>query len=307
MKRYQIFGLTALFLGGSILPSFGLGGVARSPSPPQGGNFFRGGAQSRGHCGGPGRNFGGGNRFGNNRFGNNCFGNNRFGKFGNFGNFGNFDSGFRDGTIIVQDGFVFRDGVLLRDGLRGRNRFGNGANDISVNVGGGGWGDWGGGWGGYGIYPPWYRLNYYAPWMSDYENGTAWTNIPTSHAAEAYAFPGTYLMPPGYAPSVDAMAVAYGQAGGYAQGGYPGYGGYAQPGYPQQPGYGMPRPNPNVAGLDVVVGVQRELRRRGFYQGVVNGLSDGATRAAIRAYESSVGLPVTGVIGIPLLRSLGFF
>jgi hypothetical protein len=153
---------------------------------------------------------------------------------------------------------------------------------IVVNGGGGyGYGDYNNS--NYLGYPPWYRLNYYTPWMSDYENGTAWTNIPSSHAAEGYGFPsnGNNAMPMGY------NGMGYnGNAGGYdgSQGG-----------------------NPELAGLDVVVGVQRELRRRGFYQGVVNGISDAATRAAVRSYEANVGLPVTGVIGLPLLRSLGFF
>lgn len=57
---------------------------------------------------------------------------------------------------------------------------------------------------------------------------------------------------------------------------------------------------------DLVVGVQRELRRRGFYGGAVNGVSDLATRTAIRSYEARAGLPVTGQIGTMLLRSLGF-
>ena len=57
---------------------------------------------------------------------------------------------------------------------------------------------------------------------------------------------------------------------------------------------------------DFVVAVQRELRRRGFYSGAINGTSDAVTRAAIRSFEASAGLPVTGIIGTQLLRSLGF-
>ena len=55
-----------------------------------------------------------------------------------------------------------------------------------------------------------------------------------------------------------------------------------------------------VAG-DVVANVQRVLRYRGFYRGPVDGLSGPATRAAIRAYDISVGLPPTGVIDARLL------
>ena len=124
--------------------------------------------------------------------------------------------------------------------------------------------------------PPWYRLNYYTPWMSDYENGTAYQNIPTSHAWRGYGVPDDY----------------------------PGATSYNGPLPPQ----GAPAEYQQAASanVDFVVGVQRELRRRGFYRGLVNGISDAPTRAAIRAYETSMGLPVTGVIGVPLLRTLGF-
>ena len=122
-------------------------------------------------------------------------------------------------------------------------------------------------------YPPWYRLNYYTPWMSDYENGTAWQNIPSSHAEIGYGSPMGYSNAP-----ADTAAQAAG-----------------------------PNAPADAANVDYVVAVQRELRRRGFYRGVVNGVSDAPTRAAIRAYESSIGLPVTGIIGFPLLRTLGFF
>jgi len=123
-------------------------------------------------------------------------------------------------------------------------------------------------------YPPWYRLNYYTPWQSDYENGTAWQNVPSSHAEAGYGFGGS---PMGYP---NAAADNGAQAAG---------------------------PGADAARVDFVVAVQRELRRRGFYRGVVNGVSDAPTRAAIRAYETSMGLPVTGIIGLPLLRTLGFF
>lgn len=168
-------------------------------------------------------------------------------------------------------------------GSRFRNRGNNQGNVIVINGGGGyGYGDYNNS--NYLGYPPWYRLNYYTPWMSDYEDGTAWTNIPSSHAADGYAFPSS--------GNSGAMSMGYNNM---AYNGVPG-------------GYdGSQGGNPELAGLDVVVGVQRELRRRGFYQGVVNGISDAATRAAIRSYEANSGLPVTGVIGLPLLRSLGFF
>ena len=121
--------------------------------------------------------------------------------------------------------------------------------------------------------PPWYRLNYYTPTTEEIDNGTAYQNIPSSHAWRGYGVPD---------------------------------------GYPGTTGYGMPASQANVqAGaqqnVDFVVAVQRELRRRGFYNGIVNGISDAATRSAIRSFEARAGLPVTGVIGVPLLRTFGFF
>lgn len=110
----------------------------------------------------------------------------------------------------------------------------------------------------------------------------------------------------------------------YVSGG--GYGGFA--GYPYYP-YGYPTypnstlnqypssyyysnlapvaaydPAPAGVGGDVVSNVQRALRSRRFYFGPIDGVSGPATRAAIRAYDSAAGLPVTGVIDANLLASL---
>jgi hypothetical protein len=150
-------------------------------------------------------------------------------------------------------------------------------------------------------YPPWYRLNYYTPWMSDYRNGTAWTKIPTSHAAEGYGLPSSLnTMPSGYY-----AWLASGGGGAINTGYAPNYSPNMSAAYPNA-GYNNPQAANALAGNDIVVVVQRELRRRGFYQGLVNGISDSATRTAIRAYESSAGLPATGgIIGLDLLRSLG--
>ena len=51
--------------------------------------------------------------------------------------------------------------------------------------------------------------------------------------------------------------------------------------------------------------VQRELRRRGFYRGSLDGDIGPASRAAIRAYQAQRGLRVTGRIDSSLLRALG--
>lgn len=100
---------------------------------------------------------------------------------------------------------------------------------------------------------------------------------------------------------------------------YPYYGGYYPYGYYNNPTYAasnayypdytMTAPGvfaspPTLVAGDVVANVQRFLRYRGFYRGPVDGLSGPATRAAIRAYAASVGLPPTGVIDARLLISM---
>ncbi len=51
--------------------------------------------------------------------------------------------------------------------------------------------------------------------------------------------------------------------------------------------------------------VQRELRRRGYYYGPIDGAIGPQSRAAIRAYQAKRGLYITGSINQSLLRSLG--
>jgi putative peptidoglycan binding protein len=51
--------------------------------------------------------------------------------------------------------------------------------------------------------------------------------------------------------------------------------------------------------------VQRELRRRGYYHGVIDGDIGPGSRAAIRAYQANHGLAVTGRIDGGLIRALG--
>ena len=50
--------------------------------------------------------------------------------------------------------------------------------------------------------------------------------------------------------------------------------------------------------------VQRELRRRGYYRGSIDGDIGPGSRAAIRAYQYDRGLSATGRIDSSLLRSL---
>lgn len=56
---------------------------------------------------------------------------------------------------------------------------------------------------------------------------------------------------------------------------------------------------------DLAVDVQRELRRRGYYHGPIDGDVGPGTRNAIRNYQDDRGLPVTGRIDRYLLHSLG--
>lgn len=59
---------------------------------------------------------------------------------------------------------------------------------------------------------------------------------------------------------------------------------------------------PAVANVEIQV--QRELAKRGYYGGVIDGAIGSQTRAAIRTYQVDKNLPVTGRIDGNLLRSL---
>lgn len=56
---------------------------------------------------------------------------------------------------------------------------------------------------------------------------------------------------------------------------------------------------------ELAVDVQRELRRRGYYRGAIDGDVGPGTRSAIRDYQDDRGLSATGRIDRSLLRSLG--
>jgi hypothetical protein len=55
---------------------------------------------------------------------------------------------------------------------------------------------------------------------------------------------------------------------------------------------------------ELAVDVQRELRRRGYYNGPIDGDIGPGSRSAIRAYQADRGLTVTGRVDSRLLRSL---
>jgi len=66
----------------------------------------------------------------------------------------------------------------------------------------------------------------------------------------------------------------------------------------------QPRPVYVANSYSSAAGVQRELARRGYYNGAIDGVVGPQTRAAIRTYQVDRALPVTGRIDTPLLRSL---
>ena len=74
----------------------------------------------------------------------------------------------------------------------------------------------------------------------------------------------------------------------------------------QQGSQAVPAPAPQaiVPSTDLVGGIQGELRQRGYVVPSLNGRLDGPTAAAIRAYQSSAGLTMTGQPSEELLSSL---
>ena len=91
-------------------------------------------------------------------------------------------------------------------------------------------------------------------------------------------------------------------------------------GYPYGYGYGYPYYGASASlyyngyrptyrgvsrGGSVVVQVQQELARAGYYRGAIDGVIGNGTRSAIRAYERANGLPVDGRLDTQLLRTMG--
>lgn len=58
-------------------------------------------------------------------------------------------------------------------------------------------------------------------------------------------------------------------------------------------------------GGSVVVAVQQELARAGYYNGAIDGIPGSGTRSAVRRYERATGLPVDGRIDSNLLSAMG--
>lgn len=91
--------------------------------------------------------------------------------------------------------------------------------------------------------------------------------------------------------------------------------GYARTGFSIglgfSPSYQCPSPGyyggyyPSHYANSLEMAVQRELARRGYYHGAIDGVIGPRSRTAIRAFQAHRGLVVTGVIDTRLLRALG--
>jgi peptidoglycan hydrolase-like protein with peptidoglycan-binding domain len=85
------------------------------------------------------------------------------------------------------------------------------------------------------------------------------------------------------------------------------YGYYPRCAYPRyySSGYGYGYGYRTYRASSSALDVQAALANRGYYYGEIDGIIGPQSRNAIRRYQVDYGLPVTGVIDYPLLRSLG--
>jgi peptidoglycan hydrolase-like protein with peptidoglycan-binding domain len=85
--------------------------------------------------------------------------------------------------------------------------------------------------------------------------------------------------------------------------------------YPSNPGAVPPPAGGLLAGTpyensppeiqhDLVVSAQMALLRRGFYRGEIDGVYNSTLEFSLRAYQSRVGLPVTGLLNLETLAAL---
>ena len=87
--------------------------------------------------------------------------------------------------------------------------------------------------------------------------------------------------------------------------------GYWYPAYGYDSGYSNYRFDEPIYGYNsldpgqVIVNVQRELRRNGYYRGSIDGLIGPATRSALAQFQRDRGLAVTRAIDGPTLATLG--
>jgi hypothetical protein len=87
--------------------------------------------------------------------------------------------------------------------------------------------------------------------------------------------------------------------------------GYWYPAYGYDPAYTTYRFDEPIYGYNslepgqVLVNVQQELRRQGYYRGAIDGLIGPMTRAALARYQRDNGLYVTRAVDGPTLAALG--
>ena len=86
--------------------------------------------------------------------------------------------------------------------------------------------------------------------------------------------------------------------------------GYWYPAWGYDPGYYYPYDGPiygynDLAPDQVVVNVQAQLQRDGYYSGPVDGILGPMTRQAIAAFQADHGLAVTSAVDEPTLATLG--
>ena len=87
--------------------------------------------------------------------------------------------------------------------------------------------------------------------------------------------------------------------------------GYWYPAYGYDPAYSTYRFDEPIYGYNaleprqVLVNVQRQLRRQGYYRGAIDGLIGPQTRAAIARFQRDNGLYVTRAVDGPTLAALG--
>ena len=90
----------------------------------------------------------------------------------------------------------------------------------------------------------------------------------------------------------------------YSYSDYPYYG-YSPYGYNYGYYYNRSPYRDSYASSSIVVRVQTQLARTGYYHGAIDGVMGPRTRAAIRAYERTHGLPVDGMITGRLTATMG--
>jgi hypothetical protein len=86
--------------------------------------------------------------------------------------------------------------------------------------------------------------------------------------------------------------------------------GYWYPAWGYNPGYYYPYDGPiygynNLPPDQVVVNVQSQLQREGYYDGPVDGVLGPNTRQAIAAFQADHGLAITSAVDEPTLETLG--